>query len=135
MAEKSTVEAEVLNANAVLLRSIDLGDWQSYEELCDAAITCFEPEARGHLVQGLPFHKFYFDLVNAFGSSPAPSVGRQSTMSSPNVRVVGDMAVLCYVRVVQKLDEAGSPVTAVSDETRIWRKVGDNWKHIHFHRS
>ena len=27
------------------------------QAFCDESLTCFEPEAEGHLVQGLPFHK------------------------------------------------------------------------------
>ena len=30
-------------------------------KLADPHITAFEPEARGHLVEGLEFHKFYFE--------------------------------------------------------------------------
>ena len=29
--------------------------------LCDPNMTAFEPEAIGNLVEGLEFHKFYFD--------------------------------------------------------------------------
>ena len=29
--------------------------------LCDPHMTAFEPEAIGNLVEGLDFHKFYFD--------------------------------------------------------------------------
>ena len=29
--------------------------------LCDPHLTAFEPEAIGNLVEGLEFHKFYFD--------------------------------------------------------------------------
>lgn len=38
------------------------GNLVTPQELCDGSLTCFEPEAVGHLVEGLPFHKFYFDL-------------------------------------------------------------------------
>lgn len=30
-----------------LLESIAAGDWGTYAELCDASLTCFEPEAQG----------------------------------------------------------------------------------------
>ena len=38
-----------------LLESIVAGDWKTYTSLVAWDITCFEPEARGHLVEGLPF--------------------------------------------------------------------------------
>jgi hypothetical protein len=47
------IEKEVLGLTEKLLRSIAEGDWATYEELCAPDMTCFEPEARGHLVEGL----------------------------------------------------------------------------------
>lgn len=40
-----------------------MGDWKGAfsRTLCDAKMTCFEPETIGNLVEGLDFHKFYFD--------------------------------------------------------------------------
>lgn len=123
-----TPEQSLLDASRQLLKSIDTGDWNAYAALCDETLTCFEPEAEGHLVEGLPFHKFYFDL-------PPSKTPRLSSISSPHVRIVGDVGIVCYVRLVQKLDASGAPVTATVCETRIWRKDGQKWKHIHFHRS
>lgn len=123
----STVEREVLALNQELLESIAKGDWETYRRLCDPEITCFEPEARGHLVQGLPFHQFYFDLKS---SGP-----RTTTMSSPHVRVCGDTAIVAYVRLVQKLDAQQQPVVTSTEETRIWHKGPNGWRHVHFHRS
>ena len=56
-------------------------------------------------------------------------------MCSPNIRVMGDVAVVSYVRLTQKLDADGSPVTSAVEETRVWQRIGGKWKHVHFHRS
>ena len=125
-----TAEVELLELSRKLLHSIDTGDWPTYVSLCDPSITCFEPEALGHLVGGLPFHKFYFDLPGTPTKPP-----RQSSIASPYVRLIGDAAVVTYVRVVQKLDAGGSPVTVAAMETRIWQKTPTGWKHVHFHRT
>jgi len=121
-------EQAVLDVSAKLLKAIDAGDWKGYAALCDESLTCFEPEARGNLVAGMPFHKFYFDLPG--GGGP-----RLSSMASPHVRVMGDTAVVCYIRLVQKLDANKDPITASVEETRVWQKQGKGWKHVHFHRS
>ncbi len=125
-----SAEAELLELSRKLLYSIDTGDWTTYAALCDSSITCFEPEALGHLVAGLPFHKFYFDLP----ASPAKPA-KQSTVASPFVRVMGETAIVTYVRVVQRLDQAGSPVSSAAMETRVWNKSSAGWKHVHFHRT
>ena len=44
-------------------------------------------------------------------------------------------AVVAYVRMVQKLDESGRPITALCEETRVWQRIDGAWKHVHFHRS
>lgn len=126
----SSAQEEILLLSRQLLNAIDSGNWKAYAALCDESITCFEPEALGHLVEGLPFHKFYFDLP---GSPTKPA--KQSTISSPHVRVMGSSAVVTYVRVVQKLDASGSPISVAAMETRIWEKKDSKWKHVHFHRT
>lgn len=35
-----------------------------YRKICDPHLTAFEPEALGNLVEGMDFHKFYFDNGN-----------------------------------------------------------------------
>jgi calcium/calmodulin-dependent protein kinase (CaM kinase) II len=121
-------ELELLGLTRKLLTAIDDGDWDAYAALCDEHLTCFEPEACGQQVVGLPFHKFYFDLPR--GHAP-----RQSTIASPTVRILGDTGLVCYVRLVQKLDGNGHPVSVAGLETRVWQKAASGWKHIHFHRS
>lgn len=121
--------AELISLNQKLLVAIDSGNWDAYTALCDESISCFEPEACGQVITGLPFHQFYFDLPK--GTTP-----KQSTMAGPHVRMLGDdAAVLSYVRVVQKLDASGAPVSVAALETRVWQKTSAGWKNVHFHRS
>ena len=125
----SSIESQLLELNDRLLASIAGKDWDAYAELCDPEVTCFEPEARGHLVAGLAFHKYYFGLPPSTGS-------RNSTLSAPHVRLLGnDAAVVSYVRLIQYLDANGIAQTAQFEETRIWERQNGKWKHVHFHRS
>ena len=123
------VQTELLLLNQRLLDSIVSADWQTYSELCDPTLSAFEPEAHGRLIEGMPFHHFYFQLGK-------PKVAPQATMTSPHIRMLGDsVAVISYVRLVQKLDAAGAPVTSVCEETRVWQRQTAGWRHVHFHRS
>jgi len=122
---------QLLELNQKLLVSIISGDWKTYESLCDSSISCFEPEARGQLATGMAFHKYYFELP---GSPQKPA--KVVTMSQPHVRLLGDSAaVISYVRLTQSLDANGQPQTGRMEETRVWQKIGGQWKHVHFHRS
>ncbi len=118
----------LLNLNQSLLDAIVEGNWQAYAELCDETLTCFEPEARGHVVEGLAFHQFYFT-----GTSSGKKVN--TTMASPHVRLMGDVAIVCYTRLTQTTDASGAFITKSVEETRVWQRKDGNWKHVHFHRS
>ena len=87
---------ELLALNQKLLNAIARTDSAAYQELCHSDLTCFEPESRGQLVEGMAFHKFYFDL----GTNGRPV---HNTMASPQVRMLGDNAALiAYVRLIQR---------------------------------
>ena len=103
-------------------------DWPKYQEMCDPSLTCFEPEALGQLVTGIDFHQFYFKLGAVQGH-------HCTTMASPHVRVMGEVAVVSYVRLNQRVGADGSPVTRSVEETRVWQRQNGRWKHVHFHRS
>jgi calcium/calmodulin-dependent protein kinase (CaM kinase) II len=122
-------KTEIVKLTQRLLDSIAGADWETYRSLCDPSLSAFEPEARGHLVEGLAFHKFYFDL----GTKGTP---RSNTICSPHVRLLGpEVAVISYVRLVQHVDGSGTPQTASSEETRVWHRQEGRWQHVHFHRS
>jgi len=121
--------AELLELNEQLLRAIAAADWDTYDELCDPTLSAFEPEARGHLVEGMDFHRFYFDLEGI--ASP-----HNTTMSMPHVRLLGDdVAVVSCQRLVQKLNTDNAPITVRFEETRVWQWQDGRWQHVHFHRS
>jgi ketosteroid isomerase-like protein len=127
MTAPDSTTQELLALNQQLLNSIAAADWQTYQSLCDPTLTALEPEALGHLVEGMAFHQFYF----ALGSVPGH---HNTTMSSPHVRVLGDVAIVCYVRLTQMI-QGDQPVTAGCEETRVWQRQEGGWKHVHFHRS
>jgi calcium/calmodulin-dependent protein kinase (CaM kinase) II len=124
-----SVATEILELNQRLLEAIANGDWSVYDSLCSPDLTCFEPETRGHLVEGMPFHKFYFDLEGSTGP-------RNVTMATPHVRLMGDdAAVVAYTRLMQRLNANGSPVTVRVEETRVWQRLERSWMLVHIHRS
>jgi ketosteroid isomerase-like protein len=125
--EQATIQ-QVLDINEQLLLAIAEGDWDTYAKLCDPTLTAFEPESRGQLVEGMDFHAFYFNLGGASGP-------HNTTICAPHVRLLGDVAIVCYVRLVQRLDDLGKPVTHRAEETRVWRRQDGAWRHVHFHRS
>jgi len=121
-------EHGLLELTRGLLEAITRGDWDGYAALCDASLTAFEPEARGQRVDGLAFHRFYFERVPADATANV-------TLASPHVRMLGeDAAVVSYVRLVQRVRD-GVPQTTAFEETRVWQRIGGAWKHVHFHRS
>jgi ketosteroid isomerase-like protein len=124
----SETAAELLRLNQRLLDAIAGGDWNTYQELCDPALTAIEPESAGHLVEGLEFHRFYFDLGGIHGQ-------HQTTMANPQVRILGEVALVTYTRLIQRIGPDGAPITTVSAETRVWQRQQGRWRHVHFHRS
>ena len=121
-------EENILQLYQRLLDAIAAADWATYEELCDPELTAFEPEARGQRVEGLDFHRFYFDLGK-------PDGARHTTMVDPRVRMLGENAALVTcIRLVQAETPSG-PTTQRAEETRVWLRRDGHWRHVHFHRS
>lgn len=118
----------LLDLTRQLLDSVRDGDWAAYQKLCAPSLTCFEPESLGHLIEGMEFHRFYFELGGHLGR-------HESTVVAPHVQMLGeDAAVVAYVRVVQFVDRDGEPRTRSFQETRVWERQPDGWRQVHFHR-
>jgi calcium/calmodulin-dependent protein kinase (CaM kinase) II len=119
--------AEIVQLTEQLLHAIVGGDWSMYAKLCHHDLTCFEPEALGHLVSGLDFHRFYFPERPP--DQPVKKV--HVTVNQPHVWATSEMAVIGYVRLVQTEHDG----TRAVEETRVWQRIDGRWQHIHFHRS
>ncbi|KAK1788551.1 hypothetical protein P4O66_016967, partial [Electrophorus voltai] len=58
---------EIIKVTEQLIEAISNGDFESYTKMCDPSVTAFEPEALGNLVEGLDFHRFYFENCAELG--------------------------------------------------------------------
>ncbi|XP_048513367.1 calcium/calmodulin-dependent protein kinase type II alpha chain isoform X26 [Athalia rosae] len=122
---------EIIKITEQLIESINTGDFEAYTKICDPHLTSFEPEALGNLVEGMEFHKFYFD--NVLGKV---SKAVNTTILNPHVHLLGeDAACIAYVRLTQYMDKQGVAHTHQSEESRVWHKRDNKWQNVHFHRS
>ncbi|XP_031845210.1 calcium/calmodulin-dependent protein kinase II isoform X19 [Nomia melanderi] len=122
---------EIIKMTEQLIESINIGDFEAYTKICDPHLTAFEPEALGNLVEGMDFHKFYFD--NVLGKN---CKAVNTTILNPHVHLLGeDAACIAYVRLTQYMDKHGVAHTQQSEESRVWHKRDNKWQNVHFHRS
>eukprot|EP00586_Coscinodiscus_wailesii_P002964 CAMPEP_0172484966 /NCGR_PEP_ID=MMETSP1066-20121228/12676_1 /TAXON_ID=671091 /ORGANISM="Coscinodiscus wailesii, Strain CCMP2513" /LENGTH=406 /DNA_ID=CAMNT_0013249833 /DNA_START=165 /DNA_END=1382 /DNA_ORIENTATION=- len=122
--DKSDTEQQLVQLTKILLDSSLVNDWNTYASLCDAHLTCLEPEALGHLVEGLQFHKYYFDLHRGERKGD-----KQVTFLDPKVRIMGEKsAVVSYISLVQGIDQyTHAPVSSHVEETRVWEVIDGRW--------
>ncbi|XP_027545683.1 calcium/calmodulin-dependent protein kinase type II subunit delta isoform X11 [Neopelma chrysocephalum] len=122
---------EIIKVTEQLIEAINNGDFEAYTKICDPGLTSFEPEALGNLVEGMDFHRFYFE--NALSKSNKPI---HTIILNPHVHLVGeDAACIAYIRLTQYMDVSGMPKTMQSEETRVWHRRDGKWQNVHFHRS
>ncbi|KAM9027298.1 calcium/calmodulin-dependent protein kinase type II subunit delta isoform X13 [Pezoporus wallicus] len=122
---------EIIKVTEQLIEAINNGDFEAYTKICDPGLTSFEPEALGNLVEGMDFHRFYFE--NALSKSTKPI---HTIILNPHVHLVGDdAACIAYIRLTQYMDGSGMPKTMQSEETRVWHRRDGKWQNVHFHRS
>ncbi|ULT96945.1 hypothetical protein L3Y34_005044 [Caenorhabditis briggsae] len=124
----SAQKQDIVRVTQTLLDAISCKDFDTYTRLCDTSMTCFEPEALGNLIEGIEFHRFYFD------GNRKNQV--HTTMLNPNVHIIGeDAACVAYVKLTQFLDRNGEAHTRQSQESRVWSKKQGRWVCVHVHRS
>lgn len=121
---------DLLTTLTSLLAAIDTRDLETYRALTLDDLTSFEPEAKGHRIDGLPFHEFFLSKPLRPGSTA------RSEIINFHARPLGDSAaVVCYTRITQKHDDSGAFRLAHADETRVFVKDAGRWRQAHFHRS
>ncbi|XP_035255743.1 calcium/calmodulin-dependent protein kinase type II subunit gamma isoform X24 [Anguilla anguilla] len=122
---------EIIKITEQLIEAINNGDFEAYTRICDPGLTSFEPEALGNLVEGMDFHKFYFENLLSKNSKPV-----HTTILNPHVHLIGeDAACIAYIRLTQYIDSQGRPRSSQSEETRVWHRRDAKWLNVHFHCS
>ncbi|XP_072913668.1 calcium/calmodulin-dependent protein kinase type II subunit beta isoform X15 [Hemitrygon akajei] len=122
---------EIIKLTEQLIEAINNGDFEAYAKICDPGLTSFEPEALGNLVEGMDFHRFYFENLLSKNNKPI-----HTTILNPHVHLIGeDAACIAYIRLTQYIDVQGRPRTTQSEETRVWHRRDSKWQNVHFHCS
>ncbi|XP_018531330.1 calcium/calmodulin-dependent protein kinase type II subunit gamma isoform X15 [Lates calcarifer] len=122
---------EIIKITEQLIEAINNGDFDAYTRICDPGLTSFEPEALGNLVEGMDFHKFYFENLLSKNNKPV-----HTTLLNPHVHLIGeDAACIAYIRLTQFVDSTGHPRSSQSEETRVWHRRDGKWLNVHFHCS
>ncbi|XP_026130278.1 calcium/calmodulin-dependent protein kinase type II subunit beta isoform X28 [Carassius auratus] len=122
---------EIIKITEQLIEAINNGDFDAYAKICDPGLTSFEPEALGNLVEGMDFHRFYFENLLSKNSKPI-----HTTILNPHVHLIGeDAACIAYIRLTQFVDGQGRPRSSQSEETRVWHRRDSKWQNVHFHCS
>ncbi|XP_037394636.1 calcium/calmodulin-dependent protein kinase type II subunit gamma isoform X11 [Pygocentrus nattereri] len=126
-----TRKQEIIKITEQLIEAINNGDFEAYTRICDPGLTSFEPEALGNLVEGMDFHRFYFENLLSKNSKPV-----HTTILNPHVHLIGeDAACIAYIRLTQYIDSQGRPRSCQSEETRVWHRRDAKWLNVHFHCS
>ncbi|XP_046870738.1 calcium/calmodulin-dependent protein kinase type II subunit beta [Hypomesus transpacificus] len=122
---------EIIKITEQLIEAVNNGDFDAYAKICDPGLTSFEPEGLGNLVEGMDFHRFYFDNLLSKNSKPI-----HTTILNPHVHLIGeDAACIAYIRLTQFVDLQGRPRSSQSEETRVWHRRESRWQNVHFHCS
>ncbi|XP_048841463.1 calcium/calmodulin-dependent protein kinase type II subunit beta isoform X2 [Brienomyrus brachyistius] len=122
---------EIIKITEQLIEAVNNGDFEAYAKICDPGLTSFEPEALGNLVEGMDFHRFYFENLLSKNSKPI-----HTTILNPHVHLIGeDAACIAYIRLTQFVDGQGRPRSSQSEETRVWHRRDTKWQNVHFHCS
>ncbi|NWH99994.1 KCC2D kinase, partial [Tichodroma muraria] len=132
---------EIIKVTEQLIEAINNGDFEAYTKICDPGLTSFEPEALGNLVEGMDFHRFYFEngKYSLFISKSSSGVLFFSEFCYRCFSVCfcsAHLHIMGHLRGQRRyMDGSGMPKTMQSEETRVWHRRDGKWQNVHFHRS
>ncbi|KAJ8248459.1 hypothetical protein GJAV_G00242240 [Gymnothorax javanicus] len=114
---------EIIKITEQLIEAINNGDFEAYTRICDPGLTSFEPEALGNLVEGMDFHKFYFENLLSKNSKPV-----HTTILNPHVHLIGeDAACIAYIRLTQYIDSQVNPIGHSLSNSPVDWSVSSPW--------
>jgi ketosteroid isomerase-like protein len=123
-------DAEILEVKDLLSKLLiasQEGDLKTYQSLICEDLTCFEPETSGYLLAGTNLHEFY---VKHTKQSETYHIELIDTV----IKVEGNMAFASYTKLFTEIT-GDTDSHGITNETRIFRTIGSEWKMVHFHRS
>ena len=120
----------LVDLTQMLLDAIAKKDWETYASLCDEKLSCIEPETYNSYYEGMDFHKTYFEMPSS------ENIVVKENILQPVIKIYGDISIICYKRIQQITDvDKKSVVSRTFSETRVWRRVDNTFKLVHFHKS
>ncbi|NWW64668.1 KCC2D kinase, partial [Ifrita kowaldi] len=143
---------EIIKVTEQLIEAINNGDFEAYTKICDPGLTSFEPEALGNLVEGMDFHRFYFEngkyslFISESSSVPCDCVHFSLAVNrlgqGKGALFFSEFCYRCFSvwfcsahsHITGHLRD-GMPKTMQSEETRVWHRRDGKWQNVHFHRS
>lgn len=131
VARLDPTERELLDITHRILAAIHSGDMETYRALSAPDLSCYETDVAPYRIDVLEFH---LDLMMAMRERGVYNSLTRFDVLTPRVQVYGDTGIVTYTRLMTYFTESG-PAWRAFNETRVFSKIGGQWKMVHFHRS
>jgi len=126
-----STQSEVLDITARMLRAIHSGDAETYRSLCASELSCFETDVSKYRIDGVDFH---LSLIKEMHDRKVYDNLVRFDILTPLVQVYEKSAIVSYTRLMTYGTEF-APIFKSFNETRVYVRLNDGWKMVHFHRS
>lgn len=130
IARLTPAEQELLEIVHRMLTAIHTGDIETYRALSAPDLSCYETDVTPYRIDVLEFH---LDLMTAMKARETYRSLIRFDILTPRVQLYGDTGIVTYTRLMTYADAA--PTFRTFNETRVFVRMDDAWKMVHFHRS